>query len=59
MKVVENCDCCDGKGILPDIFGDESGCFNCNGTGTLKYDTDDASADEKRLETPDPLIKDF
>jgi hypothetical protein len=45
MKVVETCECCQGKGILPDLSGNESGCFNCTGTGTLKYDTDDAPAD--------------
>lgn len=59
MLVVETCDCCQGEGILPDIFGNESGCFNCTGTGTLKYDTDNAPADEKRLKTTDPLTKDF
>jgi hypothetical protein len=56
MKVVETCDCCQGKGILPDIFENESGCFNCSGTGTLKYDTDDAPADEKNSESPNGVI---
>ena len=36
--VTEKCDCCEGKGILPDEAGDESGCFNCNGSGTLKFE---------------------
>lgn len=36
--VVEDCDCCQGAGLLPEVGGGESGCFNCCGSGKLKYD---------------------
>lgn len=34
----EKCDCCDGKGLVSgETIDDLSSCFNCNGTGILKY----------------------
>lgn len=38
QQVTETCDCCHGKGVLPEVGGGESGCFNCCGSGNLKYE---------------------
>ena len=47
--IIEDCDCCNGKGLLPDIEGNESSCFNCNGSGKLKYNRPN-KAEVDRLE---------
>jgi hypothetical protein len=36
-NVIEDCNCCKGEGLLPDIEQELSSCMNCNGTGKLKY----------------------
>jgi len=38
VTVVDDCNCCRGTGLLPEVDGKERGCFNCCGSGKLKYD---------------------
>lgn len=47
-EVIEDCDCCNGKGLVTTDFVDDwSPCMNCNGTGKLKYNTDDKPEEEE------------
>jgi hypothetical protein len=36
-KIVEVCPTCEGTGLCDDDYGNESACYNCCGSGSLKY----------------------